>query len=239
MTTGGTTARVKSADRTLELLELLAGSPDRRTPAELARDLAIPKSSLHGLLQTLVQRGWLEVDSSGSRYGLGLQALRAGGAYLRADRAVRRLTPVVERLHEELGATVRLGRLVGDQVVCLVSRERHGPAAGPGRHTPARDTAMGAVLLARWAERELTPTGGEWARIRAQGYALAREETDGVAAWCVAVAAPPRLGPYDAIGVSLGGDVPAPERARAVAGAIGAAVTAELTGRSGFFSGRH
>ncbi|GHJ52840.1 IclR family transcriptional regulator [Nonomuraea sp. TT08I-71] len=239
MTTGGTTARVKSADRTLELLELLAGSPDRRTPAELARDLAIPKSSMHGLLQTLVRRGWLEVDSSGSRYGLGPQALRAGGAYLRADRAVRRLTPVVERLHQELDATVRLGRLVGDEVVCLVSRERHGPPCGPGRHTPARDTAMGAVLLARWAAPEPIPAGGEWARIRAQGYALAPEDADGVRAWCVAVAAPPRLGPYDAIGVSFHGDPPAPERSRAVAGAIAAAVTAELTGRTGFSRGRH
>ncbi|MEU9826359.1 IclR family transcriptional regulator [Micromonospora chersina] len=236
MTTGGTTARVKSADRTLELLELLAGSPDRRTPAELARDLAIPKSSMHGLLQTLVRRGWLEVDSSGSRYGLGLQALRAGGAYLRADRAVRRLTPVVERLHQELDATVRLGRLVGEQVVCLVSRERHGPATGPGRHTPARDTALGAVVLAR---REVTAAGGEWARIRAQGYALAREEIDGVAAWCVAVAAPARLGPSDAIGVSFSGELPPSARADAVAGAIVAAVTAELTGRSGISGHRH
>ncbi|TDC02494.1 MarR family transcriptional regulator, partial [Micromonospora fluostatini] len=143
MTTGGGVTRVKSADRTVELLELLAASPDRRTLVDLARDLGIPKSSMHGLLRTLVQRGWVETDSAGLRYGLGVQALRTGSAYLRTDRSIRRLTPVVDRLHRELDATVQLGRVTGGQVVCLVSREKFGatPAIAAGRHAPAHATA--------------------------------------------------------------------------------------------------
>ena len=61
---------VKSADRTLEVLEALAGSPERRGLGELARDLGIPKSSLHGLLRTMMQRGWVETDASGARFAV-------------------------------------------------------------------------------------------------------------------------------------------------------------------------
>lgn len=58
---------VKSADRTLEVLESLAAAPARRTLAELARELGVPKSSLHGLLRTMTRRGWVEADPTGTR----------------------------------------------------------------------------------------------------------------------------------------------------------------------------
>ena len=55
---------VKSAYRTLQLLELLADTPGRLTLADLQRHLGVPKSSLHGLLQTLAARaGWTSVTA--------------------------------------------------------------------------------------------------------------------------------------------------------------------------------
>ena len=44
---------VKSADRTVELLEVLSASDRRLTLTELHRELSYPKSSLYMLLQTL------------------------------------------------------------------------------------------------------------------------------------------------------------------------------------------
>ena len=43
---------VKSADRTLEILETLADTPHRPGLTELAHQLGIPKSSLHAILRT-------------------------------------------------------------------------------------------------------------------------------------------------------------------------------------------
>ena len=79
---------VKSAGRALDVLEALADSPGRRSLMELARDLGIPKSSLHGILRTLAQRGWVETDETGTRFRLGLRALQVGAAYLAADDVV-------------------------------------------------------------------------------------------------------------------------------------------------------
>ena len=51
------TPEVKSAGRILDVLELLAGLPQGIRLNQLARTLAIPKSSASGLLGTLVVRG--------------------------------------------------------------------------------------------------------------------------------------------------------------------------------------
>ena len=63
---------VKSAYRTLQLLELL-GHAGQAHPRGLQRRLGVPKSSLHGLLQTLAASGWVE-QRDGS-YGIGVRAL--------------------------------------------------------------------------------------------------------------------------------------------------------------------
>ncbi|NLU79214.1 helix-turn-helix domain-containing protein [Micromonospora sp. HNM0581] len=249
MTTGGA-PRVKSADRTVELLELLAAMPDRRTLVELARDLGIPKSSMHGLLRTLVQRGWVETDSGGSRYGLGVQALRTGAAYLRTDRAVRRLTSVVDWLHRELDTSVQLGRLVGGHMVCLLTREKADvrPMLRAGWPSPAYTTAIGRVVLARAtsddvsltrmlpASAALTPSAldalqHDLARTVERGHAVDMRPTGPEHGTGVAVAAPPTLGPYDAVGVCAAPDALTESRASEIAATVRAAITAGLAGR--------
>ncbi|MFV2103667.1 IclR family transcriptional regulator [Micromonospora sp. LOL_024] len=249
MTTGGA-PRVKSADRTVELLELLAAMPDRRTLVELARDLGIPKSSMYGLLRTLVQRGWVETDTGGSRYGLGVQALRTGAAYLRTDRAVRRLTPVVDWLHREFDTTVQLGRLVGGHMVCLLTREKAEvrPMLRAGWSSPAYATAMGRVVLARAtgddvslarmlpASAATTPAAldalrHDLARTVERGHAVDARPTDPDHGTGVAVPAPPKLGPYDAIGVCAPADTLTEPQAGEIAAAIRTAINAGLAGR--------
>ena len=50
---------VKSADRTVQLLEAFAAAGEALGVAELARRLAIPVSACHGLLKSLEDRGYL------------------------------------------------------------------------------------------------------------------------------------------------------------------------------------
>jgi DNA-binding IclR family transcriptional regulator len=215
---------VKSADRTLEVLEVLARSPGRRGLGELARELGIPKSSLHGILRTMVQRGWVEVDHTGTRFGLGIRALQVGAAYLAADSAVGLVSGVLDGLAAEFGETVHLGRLDGPYVVYLAKRESVHPLrlfSAIGRRLPAHATALGKVLLAARGDADLDrllpdplPTltphtitarpalAAELAAVRERGYAADHEEnTDGIA--CFAVALPNRQPPTDAISISV------------------------------------
>ena len=210
---------VKSAARTLDVLEALAAGPC--SFGELARTLRIPKSSLHGILGTMRDRGWVEQPAEGL-VRLGLHALQVGTAYLDADEAVARTAALLDRLAATTGETVQLARLDGQSVVYLAKRESTHPVrliSTIGGRLPAHATALGKALLAQRdpsdVRRSLTfplealtsRTITDWKRLRAalqrtreQGYAVDREEAaEGLC--CFAVA--PALPSLDAISVSV------------------------------------
>ncbi|RKN45389.1 IclR family transcriptional regulator [Micromonospora endolithica] len=215
---------VKSAGRTLDLLELLADQPHAWALGDLARALGIPKSSLHGLLRTLTGRGWVRTDDTGTRFRLGMRALRVGAAYLDGDDSVSLLAGVLDELSREFGEAVHLGRLDGDQVVYLAKREsvhRLRLYSAVGRRLPAHATALGKALLAghpdaevdrllTWPLPRLTPhtitdrrpLHAALAAVRASGHAVDREENaEGIV--CFAVAVPLATPAVDAVSVSV------------------------------------
>src|SRR5688572_31290895 len=112
---------VKSADRTIDVLEALAGGAS--SLAELASRLRIPKSSLHSILRTLEHRGWVDADPTRSTYSLGLNALLIGASYVDRDPVVMLTSDVMDKLAADTGETVHLARLEFPDVVYLAKRE--------------------------------------------------------------------------------------------------------------------
>jgi hypothetical protein len=51
---------VKSAERTIAILEMLAAAPKPLTTAEIYKQTGYPRSSLHWLLLTLLELNWIE-----------------------------------------------------------------------------------------------------------------------------------------------------------------------------------
>ncbi|MFC7308884.1 IclR family transcriptional regulator [Streptomyces monticola] len=187
---------VKSAARTVELLELLAARGDR--PArlqELADELGVPRSSMYALLQTLIARGWVRTDATGSLYGIGLRTLLTGTSYLDTDPVVRVVRPYLDDASEQLGETIHLGRLDGMDIAYLATRESHEylrTISRVGRRLPAHVGALGKALLAERPDAELpdgpyealtprtlttrTALTADLERARARGYSIDREE---------------------------------------------------------------
>jgi len=187
---------VKSAARTVELLELLAARGDR--PArlqELAEALEVPRSSMYALLQTLISRGWVRTDVTGSLYGIGIHALLTGTSYLDSDPRVRVVRPYLDEASQALGETIHLGRLDGRGVTYLATRESHEylrTISRVGRRLPAHVGALGKALLAERDDTELpegpyealTPNShtdrasllADLAAVRSRGYSVDREE---------------------------------------------------------------
>ncbi|MFJ3760890.1 IclR family transcriptional regulator [Streptomyces sp. NPDC090080] len=187
---------VKSAARTVELLELLAARGDR--PArlqELADELGVPRSSMYALLQTLIARGWVRTDTTGSLYGVGIRTLLTGTTYLDSDPRVRLVRPYLDEASQKLGETVHLARLDGRDVVYLATRESHEylrTISRVGRRLPAHAAALGKALLAQYPDEDLpegpyealTPRtrttrealAADLAEVRARGHAIDREE---------------------------------------------------------------
>jgi len=70
---------VKSADRVLDIFELLAGEPDGLTVSEISSRLGIARSSAHGLVHTVARRGYLRRDHrDGRKVALGAAVVQLG-----------------------------------------------------------------------------------------------------------------------------------------------------------------
>lgn len=149
---------VTSVSRTLLVLEALARARSPRTLGVLSRELAIPKSTLHGILRTLEHHGWVETDPSGLQFRIGVRSMQVGTAYIDTDEVVRRAGPVLDRLAAQTGETVQLARIVGPDVVYLARRDSVHPVrlvSAVGGRLPAHATALGKALLARCPAAEV------------------------------------------------------------------------------------
>ena len=150
--------KVKSAVRTVELLEYLAARHD--DPArlrEISDALDMPRSSAHALLRTLVAQGWVRSDATGTMYAIGVRALLVGTSYLDSDPYLPLITPFLDDLRADLDETFHLGRLDGTDIVYLATRESkqyNRVSNRVGRRLPAYATALGKALLAERFDTE-------------------------------------------------------------------------------------
>jgi DNA-binding IclR family transcriptional regulator len=150
---------------------------------------------MYALLQTLISRGWVRTDVTGSLYGIGIHALLTGTSYLDSDPRVRAVRPYLDEASEALGETIHMGRLDDRDVAYLATRESHEylrTISRVGRRLPAHVGALGKALLAERPDEELpegpyealTPhshtsrksLAADLAQVRTRGYSVDREE---------------------------------------------------------------
>jgi DNA-binding IclR family transcriptional regulator len=237
---------VKSARRAIDLLETFAANPDWTSLADLHARTGVPRSSLHGLLRTLRDAGWIETDAGGTRFRLGVRALICGTAYLDRDAVMPYATDVLERIRARTGYTTHYARLCGDQVVYLATRESRRSdhlVSRVGRTLPAHATALGKALLAELTvavvtgllpatlapltDDTLTSRTAlltELGRTRTRGYATEHGEgTVGVA--CAAAAVPYRIPATDALSCSMPADQATADEAARIGALLADAAT--------------
>ncbi|WP_055503578.1 IclR family transcriptional regulator [Nonomuraea pusilla] len=233
---------VKSAERTIRILETLAASHRNLSLSELQQRTGFPRSSLHALMRTLVELKWVETDGARSAFGIGPHALLTGTAYLDKDPALPFAQETLEDLRAETGRTVHFARRDEAHVLYLATREArdaHHVIPRVGRRLPAHVTALGQALLAQLTDDEveallpdpltgptehsitdLAKLTGELDQVRTRGWAYEREQgTPGVA--CVAVAVDYRIPATDAISCSMPAGLPPAEVERVTQAVIG------------------
>jgi hypothetical protein len=67
---------VKVLEKALDLLELLSGSQEFMSAYEISKEIELPKSTVHRLLNTLAARGYVRKDENTFSYGIGLKILQ-------------------------------------------------------------------------------------------------------------------------------------------------------------------
>jgi DNA-binding IclR family transcriptional regulator len=148
---------VPGLERGLRMLQLLDRTHRLLTAAEMARSLAIPRSTAFRLAQTLEFLGFLERD--GDRYRIGPAVLRLGFEYIASLEVAELARPVIERLRDATELSAQLVIRDGREVVVVVKASP--PAATfassvtVGTRLPAHATILGRVLLADADEQTL------------------------------------------------------------------------------------
>ena len=217
------------ADRVLATLAQLARHPRGVDLQDLARELGLPKSTVHRALAALVRAGFAERAGRG-RYRLGLQLVRLAFEFHEERDDARLVEPALEALAERFGETAHYAVLDGAEVVYLAKVVPRGQSvrmtSTVGGRNPGHCTGVGKALLAHAltdgaeVERFVDEHGplvartaqtlvsastlaAELDRTRVRGYALDREESEaGVVCLAMPVFLDSRANPSGAISVS-------------------------------------
>ena len=159
-------SQVKSATRTLDIIEYVVAHNRALVAQEIAIALGIPVSSLSYLLGTLVDRGYLAREGRRYSAGPGLQRLQASpGGFSLAERAA----PLVRTLRVQLNETTSFFvRTEWDMeaIVTETSEQALRYAVPTGTRLPMHALASGKALLAALPDDELDRYFAETERLR-------------------------------------------------------------------------
>jgi DNA-binding IclR family transcriptional regulator len=158
--------RIQSIERAAAILRLLSDATRLHGVGELAGELELSKSTVHGILRTLQHVGYVEQDERSGRYRLGAALLHMGSSYLDGNELRARALNWADALASRSDESVRIGTLHDGRVLVVhhVFRpDDSRQALDVGALLPAHACALGKVLLAhdRFAADELSAAGLE------------------------------------------------------------------------------
>lgn len=212
---------VQSIERAFDLLDIMADNGGVVGVSQLANLSGLPLPTIHRMLRTLANAGWLRQEPS-REYALGPRLIKLG------DGASRLLSawaqPHLVSLVDSLGESVNLAMLDGNGVVYVAQAPgRHSMRmfTEVGRRAGVHCTAVGKAMLAELpldqvpmfvhrttfdahTPNTITTLGAltsELERVHERGYAIDEQEQE-IGVRCVAVAVP---GPPVRAAVSISG----------------------------------
>jgi DNA-binding IclR family transcriptional regulator len=199
---------VKTVDRLVQVLDCFSLEQPTWTLAELSTHLAVPKSTLHRFLSGLETHGILRRDPIDKRWRLGYRLFVWGNLAAESTGLRHIAGPIMRDLMDATHETAILTVYHDYEVICIDTVETSQPVrltlnVGTRRYAHAGasskvltaylpDEEIQAIIRDKGLPRLCTNTitdpddlMADLARIRKQGYAVSREETD-VSAWGVA-----------------------------------------------------
>lgn len=147
---------VRSVERILDLMEMLAEERSPVSLTELADGTALSKTTVYRLMHTLCSRGYAEkTDSAG--YVLGPKIIELAGYYIENLELHTIARPFLADLYSEYKLTVHLGKVVEDKVIYieLMDRKNLRKSDEDGIGVPAYTSSIGKCLLAALSGREI------------------------------------------------------------------------------------
>jgi DNA-binding IclR family transcriptional regulator len=151
MPNGQRATSIQSVDRAAAILKALAGGAGRLGVSELADRLELARPTVHGLLQTLLNQGFVEQDRASEKYQLGAGLLQLGYSYLDVNELRARSITYAARLAVRTNCAVRVGVRHGPSAVIVHHVFRPDATLQileVGAQLPLHASALGKALLA-------------------------------------------------------------------------------------------
>lgn len=149
---------VPAVSRALDILELFLDRPTLTAP-QITDKLQLPRTTVHELVTTLVDRGYLEaISGAPTRFRLGMRLFQLGSQF--ADRLdlVREAQEAAGEVAASCDETVHVAVLDGTNVVYVAKVDSTHPVrmvSAVGRRLPAHCTAVGKMLLSSLTDEAL------------------------------------------------------------------------------------
>jgi DNA-binding IclR family transcriptional regulator len=110
---------IRSVVRAGQILRELGSGPPRLGVTDLSERLALPKATVYGLLRALEEEDLVERDIETGKYRLGATVVQLGNAYLDGNELRARSLLWADSLAARVVEAVRVGVLVGHDVVIV------------------------------------------------------------------------------------------------------------------------
>ena len=149
---------VKSADRVLDIIELLASEQEPMNLTEISRALDMPTSSIYKIIKNLLARGYLESDEQEKQFRLGYKILEVGTKYTQNTNLVTEFQYVSQRIVSEINEAVYLSIRNGKNVLYIAEKQSLQPirfVSHLGMQLPMHATAMGKMLLSELSDTDI------------------------------------------------------------------------------------
>lgn len=141
-------ATLQTVERALQLLEILAEHPRGMQPKEIEEVLKLNKVTVHRLLATLENRGF--VERIGNAYVIGLKVVELSSMKLNNVELKIEATPFLRELVSRVGLPVQMAILEGIEAVFIEkieSRNSFRMYSQIGKRIPVYASGVGKVLL--------------------------------------------------------------------------------------------
>jgi len=148
---------IHSVENAFSLLEALADNGLELGIAEICKKMALPKGTVHRLLGTLKNLGYIEQNSQNRKYYLTIKIFKLGAAVTDKIGLVQ-IIPCMKELSQQFNETVNLAILNRDEITYLYSVGSDNTLKLDlkiGSNQPAYCAAVGKVLLAYLSEQEI------------------------------------------------------------------------------------
>lgn len=142
---------IASVEKAVEVLRLVARTPDGLGVTELSRALGGGVSATYHLASTLRACGMLEQDKHTKKFRIGFGLLHLASQAKEQNLLGTLAQPVLDELRDTLGETTSLAVLDGDEIICIARAESTRALkifAEVGARTAFHFTSGGKLLMA-------------------------------------------------------------------------------------------